>query len=42
MERAESKQLKSRVEEIKAVAKGAFSENDIFVLKKLTERPLST
>lgn len=37
MERAESKQLKSRVEEIKAVAKGAFSENDIFIIKKLTE-----
>jgi len=37
LEHAESKQLKSRVEEIKSVAKGALSENDIFVLKKLTE-----
>jgi transposase len=37
LENAQSKQLKSRCDEIKAVAKGALSENDIFVLKKLTE-----
>jgi transposase len=37
LEHAESKRLKSRCEEIKTVAKGALSENDIFVLKHLTE-----
>jgi transposase len=37
LEHTESKQLKSRCDEIKAVAKGALSENDIFVLKQLTE-----
>lgn len=33
----ENKKLKNRCEEIKVVAKGALSENDIFVLKHLTE-----
>lgn len=37
LEHTENKQLRSRCEEIKAVAKGALSENDIFVLKHLTE-----
>ena len=37
LEHAQCKQLKSRCDEIKAVAKGALSENDIFVLKQLTE-----
>jgi transposase len=37
LEHTESKRLKSRCEEIKAVATGALSENDIFVLKRLTE-----
>ena len=37
LEHTESKHLKSRCDEIKAVAKGALSENDIFVLKHLTE-----
>jgi transposase len=37
LEHTESKRLKSKCDEIKSVAKGALSENDIFVLKKLTE-----
>ena len=37
LEHTQSKQLKNRCDEIKAVAKGALSENDIFVLKQLTE-----
>ena len=37
LEHTESKRLKSRCDEIKTVAKGALSENDIFELKKLTE-----
>jgi len=37
LEYTENKQLKSRCDEIKSVAKGALSENDIFVLKHLTE-----
>ena len=37
LEHTENKRLKSRCDEIKAVAKGALSENDIFVLKQLTE-----
>jgi transposase len=37
LEHAQSKQLKSRVDEIKSVAKGTLSENDIFVLKQLTK-----
>jgi transposase len=37
LEHTESKRLKNRCEEIKSVAKGALSENDIFVLKHLTE-----
>jgi transposase len=37
LEHTESKRLKSRCEEIKTVAKGALCENDIFVLKHLTE-----
>jgi len=37
LEHTESKRLKRRCDEIKAVAKGALSENDIFELKKLTE-----
>jgi transposase len=37
LEHTESKRLKNRSDEIKAVAKGALSENDIFVLKHLTE-----
>ena len=37
LEHTERKHLKSRCEEIKSVAKGALSENDIFVLKHLTE-----
>lgn len=37
LEHTENKQLKIRCEEIKAVAKGALSENDIFVLKHLTQ-----
>lgn len=37
LEHTENKQLKNRCDEIKAVAKGALSENDIFVLKQLTE-----
>jgi transposase len=37
LEHTASKQLKRRCDEIKAVAKGALSENDIFVLKQLTE-----
>ena len=37
LEHTESKRLKRRCDEIKAVAKGALSENDIFVLKHLTE-----
>ncbi len=36
LERTQNKQLKCQCEEIKAVAKGALSENDIFVLKHLT------
>jgi len=36
LEHAESKQLKSKAEEIRSVARGALSENDIFVLKHLT------
>jgi transposase len=36
LEHTESKRLKSRCDEIKSVAKGALSENDIFVLKHLT------
>jgi len=37
LEHTENKQLKRRCDEIKAVAKGALSENDIFVLKELTD-----
>jgi transposase len=37
LEHTENKQLRSRCVEIKEVAKGALSENDIFVLKHLTE-----
>ncbi len=37
LESTQNKQLKTKCEEIKAVAKGALSENDIFVLKHLTE-----
>jgi transposase len=37
LEHTENKLLKGRCEEIKAVAKGALSENDIFALKRLTE-----
>jgi transposase len=37
LEQTDNKKLKSRCDEIKTVAKGALSENDIFVLKKLTE-----
>jgi transposase len=37
LEQTENKWLKSRCDEIKTVAKGALSENDIFVLKQLTE-----
>lgn len=37
LEHTENKHLKSRGDEIKAVAKGSLSENDIFELKELTE-----
>jgi transposase len=37
LEHTENKHLKSRCDEIKTVAKGALSENDIFVLKHLTQ-----
>lgn len=37
LEHTESKRLKNRCEEIKAVAKGSLSENDIFELRQLTE-----
>jgi transposase len=37
LEHTESKQLLSRYDEIKSVAKGALSENDIFVLRQLTQ-----
>ena len=37
LEHTENKQLKSKCDEIKSVAKGALSENDIFVLRQLTE-----
>jgi len=37
LEHTQNRWLKNRCEEIKAVAKGALSENDIFVLKQLTE-----
>jgi transposase len=37
LENTESKRLKNRSDEIKSVAKGALSENDIFELKELTE-----
>lgn len=37
LEHTESKRLKSRCEEMKAVAKGSLSENDIFELRQLTE-----
>ncbi len=37
LEHTENKQLMSRCDEIKSVAKGALSENDIFLLKHLTE-----
>ena len=37
LEHTQSKQLMRRCDEIKAVARGALSENDIFVLKHLTE-----
>jgi transposase len=37
LEHTENKWLKARCDEIKAVAKGALSETDIFELKKLTE-----
>jgi transposase len=37
LEQTQSKQLKSKSDEIKAVARGALSENDIFVLKELTQ-----
>lgn len=37
LDHTESKRLKSRCDEIKSVAKGALSENDIFVLKHLTD-----
>ena len=36
LETTKNKQLKNRCEEIKSVAKGALSENDIFVLQQLT------
>ena len=37
LEQTENKYLKSRCDEIKAVAKGSLSENDIFMLKRLTD-----
>jgi transposase len=37
LEHTENKWLKTVCDEIRAVAKGALSENDIFVLKQLTE-----
>ena len=37
LDHTQSKHLKSRCDEIKSVARGALSENDIFVLKHLTE-----
>jgi transposase len=37
LEQTQNKWLKNRCDEIKAVAKGALSESDIFVLKELTE-----
>jgi hypothetical protein len=37
LKHTKNKQLKSKCEEIYAVAKGALSENDIFVLKHLTD-----
>jgi transposase len=37
LEHTENKLLKSRCDEIKAVARGALSETDIFVLKQLTD-----
>jgi len=37
LEHTENKWLKSRCDEIKAVARGALSETDIFVLKQLTD-----
>jgi transposase len=37
LEHTQNKWLKNRCDEIKAVAKGALSENDIFVLNQLTE-----
>jgi transposase len=37
LEHTENNWLKSRCDEIKAVAKGALSETDIFVLKQLTD-----
>ena len=37
LEYTQNRWLKNRCDEIKAVAKGALSENDIFVLKQLTE-----
>jgi len=37
LKQTENKYLKSKCDEIKAVAKGALSENDIFVLKQLTD-----
>lgn len=37
LETTQNKQLKNRREEIESVAKGALSENDIFVLQQLTK-----
>lgn len=37
LEHTQNRWMKNRCDEIKAVAKGALSENDIFVLKQLTE-----
>jgi transposase len=37
LEHTENKWLKNRCDEVKAVAKGALSESDIFLLKELTE-----
>jgi transposase len=37
LEQTQNRWMKNRCDEIKAVAKGALSENDIFVLKQLTE-----
>jgi transposase len=37
LETSQNKQLKTKCEEIKSVAKGALSENDIFILQQLTK-----